>query len=188
MFLSVSELQVHNLDFNLKIAPGALDLLDASLRQEGDLITTGVASWNPATREITVRGYLSVELSYACDRCLEPVRRTIHKEFDLHYLPEDLGPVEEEREIHEADALIAFYSGGGLDLDDLLRESVLLEIPMRRICEPACSEDPEKRLEVPRGTHESEWRDSRWDALKKLHAEGPDAPGTRATDSAKADG
>lgn len=188
MFLSVSDLQIHNLDFDLKIAPGELNLLDKSLSQEGDLVTRGVATWNPSIREIAVKGSLSVMLSYACDRCLERVHRPVRKEFDLHYLPEDLGPVEEEREIHEADALIGFYADGGLDLDDLLRELILLDIPMRRICEPACAEDPEKRLEARLAPGEAERRDSRWDALKRLQEDDLSGAGTQSRGERKAGG
>ncbi len=171
MFLTVTDLQLRNLDFDLKIAPGKLDLLDDSLRQESDLVATGTASLNTATREILVEGTLSVAVSFACDRCLERVRREIRKPFRLEYLPEDLGPVEDEREIGEADADIGFYAGDGLELDDVLRELVILEMPMRRVCEPDCAEVAEKRLGLSPASDSREPRDSRWDALNGFLAE-----------------
>lgn len=177
MFVSVTDLQLRNLDFDLKIAPGKLDLLDDSLRQESDLAAKGTASFNAATREILVEGTLSVAVSFACDRCLERVRKEIRKPFRLEYLPEDLGPVEDEREIGEADADIGFYAGDGLELDDVLRELVILEMPMRRVCEPDCAEVAEKRLGVPPASGDSARRDSRWDALGGFRTEESQAEG-----------
>lgn len=168
MFLSVTDLQLRNLQFDLRIAPGRLDLLDDSLHQEGDLTARGTASYRSSTREILVEGSLSVVVSFACDRCLERVRKEVRRDFSLLYLPEDLGPVEDEREIGEADADIGFYSGDGFELDDLLRELVILEMPMRRVCEPVCIEEPEKRLGVPPVLAETARPDSRWDALSGL--------------------
>jgi uncharacterized protein len=167
MFLPVSELQLRNLDFDLKIAPGELNFLDDTLRQESDLVVQGTASLRPSTREILVRGFLSVDVSFPCDRCLERVRQRIEKELSLNYLPEELGPMEDEREIGEAEADIGFYSGGGIELDDLLRESVLLELPMRRVCQPACVAAPEKLLGT-QAKESGQKPDSRWEALGGL--------------------
>jgi uncharacterized protein len=168
MFLSITDLQLRNLEFDLKIAPGKLDLLDDSLRQEGDLVARGTVSHRASTREILVEGFLSVVVSFACDRCLERARKEVRKDFSLLYLPEDLGPLESEREIGEAEADIGFYAGDGLELDDILRELVILEIPMRRVCEPACAEDPEKHLGVRFALDEAERADSRWSALSGM--------------------
>lgn len=175
MFLSVSDLQLRNLDFDLTIAPGKLDLLDESLLQESDLVARGTASFGAATREILVEGFVSVAVSFACDRCLDRVRKEIRKPFSLVYLPEELSPVEDEREIGEADADIGFYAGDGLELDDVLRELVILEMPMRRVCEPECAEDPEKHLGVPFAAGGDARRDSRWDALNGFVTKEPGA-------------
>lgn len=175
MFLPVSELQLRDFDFDLKMAPGELNFLDDSLRQETDLVVQGTASLRPSTREILVRGFLSVDVSFPCDRCLERVRQRIEKEFSLAYLPEEFGPTEDERAIGEAEADLGFYSGGGLELDDLLRESVLLELPMRRVCEPACAAAPEKFLAEDVPSEIGQRPDSRWEALGSLRVPKSDA-------------
>ncbi len=185
MFLSITELQLRPLDIDLKIAPGKLDLLDGALRQESDLTVKGRASFGASTREILVEGVLSVAVSFACDRCLERVRKEIRKAFRLEYLPEDLGPVEDEREIGEADADIGFYADGGLELDDVLRELVILELPMRRVCEPDCAEDPETHLGATFTASDEERRDSRWDALNEFVAKETHAEGKPGKDASK---
>ncbi len=62
-----------------------------------------------------------------CNRCLEPADFPIDSSFDLFYRPaEAAGDGEEEVEIDEGEAEIAFYEGAGIDLKDVLREQVLL--------------------------------------------------------------
>jgi uncharacterized protein len=44
----------------------------------------------------------------------------------------------EEVAVNEEDAEIGFYAGGGLELEDVLREQVLLSLPMQKICRQDC--------------------------------------------------
>lgn len=168
MFLHIVDLQQRNLDFDLKIVPGELNLLDDTLGQETVLSAKGVASFRSSTGEILVHGALSVVVSYPCDRCLERVRLPIEKDFDLVYLPEELGPVDVEREIGEAETDVAFYSGGGVDLNDILRELIILELPMRRVCVPDCADVPAVLREAALSATKAKQPDSRWDALQRL--------------------
>lgn len=164
MFLNASDLQLRDFDFDLEFSPGELNFFEDQLVQETPLVAKGTASFRPSTREIFVKGFLTVVVSYPCDRCLERVRRSVRQEFELVYLPEDLGPIEEEREIGAAEADIGFYQGGGIELTDLLREQVLLELPMRRVCEPACASELASRAANP------PLADARWKALEGFKA------------------
>jgi uncharacterized protein len=110
-----------------------------------------------------------------CDRCLEPARFPIDTSFDLYYRP--AAPLHaghhasEEVAIDEGEAEIAFYQGAGLDLREVLREQVLLALPMQKICRedchgicPVCGQN---RNLVSCDCHQ-EAGDDRWAALKKL--------------------
>ena len=46
-------------------------------------------------------------------------------------------PEEEEVKIDAGEAEIGFYEDG-LELEDILREQVLLALPMQRVCSEAC--------------------------------------------------
>ena len=165
MFLSVSDLQHRDIDFDLELKPGELSFLDDQLRQATTLKAEGKASFRSSSRELFVRGLLTVVVSYPCDRCLEEVRFSVRRDFDLVYLPEDLGPVEDEREIGTAEVDIDFYRNGGIELNDVLREQVLLELPMRRVCEPVCTSEPAVR------SAEASEADDRWTALKEYQSQ-----------------
>ena len=78
---------------------------------------------------------------------------------------------EEEVEIDEGEAEIGFYEGGGMELEDILREQVLLALPMQRVCNEACKGIcplcGKNRNETTCDCH-VEAADDRWGALRNL--------------------
>ena len=78
---------------------------------------------------------------------------------------------EEEVEIDEGEAEIGFYEDGGMELEDILREQVLLALPMQRVCSevckgicPVCGKNRnETECDCKLESH-----DDRWGALRNL--------------------
>ncbi len=125
--------------------------------------------------EIRVRGHLKVRMLAACDRCLEQAEFPIDSDFDLFYRPAVKAEYGEEVGIDEGETEIAFYQGGGIELEDVLREFVLLSMPMQRICRedchgicPTCGQS---RNLVTCGC-QARPVDDRWSALKKFQSKG----------------
>ena len=73
-----------------------------------------------------------------CDRCLGRARFVLDAGFDLFYKPASVIARDEEVAIDEGEAEIGFYEGGGMELEDILREQVLLALPMQRVCSDVC--------------------------------------------------
>lgn len=179
MFFSVKELEHRIVRFDVSFPPGEIDYLDSGLHQLTPLNTEGSAELLANTLgEIRVRGRLRVTMEAECDRCLESAKFPIESDFDLFYRP--AAPLQkhhsgEEVKIDEGEAEIAFYEGGGLDLKDILREHILLSMPMQRICNelcqgmcPVCGQN---RNAVNCGC-QSKPEDDRWSALKKIKVRG----------------
>lgn len=161
MLVTLNELQKEDFEFNLEIEPGKLDYLDDQLAQVGVLRASGVVHYRDSTREILVRGSLAGTISFPCDRCLERVSHPLQIKLDLAYLPEDASPSDDELEIGADDVDLAFYQENGIDLFDVLREQMLLDLPMRRVCVPKCVASP-----LPDSAPEAAVRDPRWSALE----------------------
>ncbi|HKP13313.1 MAG TPA: DUF177 domain-containing protein [Blastocatellia bacterium] len=89
-----------------------------------------------AAEKVRLVGRLSATVGFECDRCLTPLSAEVEPSFDLLYLP-PLG-AGDEHELHDDDLSIAFYQGGAIDIDDLVREQVELSLPMTRLCGEAC--------------------------------------------------
>jgi len=180
VFISVKELEFKKVHFDVAFPPGEIDFVDDGdrLHQASALQANGSAELLPHTLgEIRVRGHLAVTMRCDCNRCLEPAEFPMDSSFDLFYRPAEVAAdiEDEEVEIDEGEAEIAFYEGGGVELKDVLREHVLLSMPMQRVCRaecqgicPSCGQN---RNLINCGC-EDKFVDDRWSALKKVQVKG----------------
>jgi uncharacterized protein len=138
MFLSVKEMELRKVRFDETFQPGQIDFSGEELVQGSPLKATGSAELLAHTDgEVRVQGRLAVEMTAQCDRCLGRAKFDLDTAFDLFYRPMTLIAREEEVEIDEGEAEIGFYEGG-IELEDVLREQVLLALPMQRVCSDVC--------------------------------------------------
>lgn len=139
MFLSVKEMEQRKVRFDETYAAGQIDFSGEDLEQGSPLQVTGSAELVPhGEGEVRIQGRYTVEMTAQCDRCLGRARFPLDAGFDLLYRPTSFIAREEEVEIDEDEAEIGFYDGGGLELEDILREQVLLALPMQRVCSENC--------------------------------------------------
>jgi uncharacterized protein len=139
MYLSIKELELRKLRFDTTFEPGAIDFAGEDLVQSSPLHATGTAELlEHSDGELRVQGQYEVVVEAQCDRCLGQARFPLKASFDLYYLPAAVIAREEEVAIDEDEAEIAFYEGSGMELGDILREQVLLALPMQRVCDQAC--------------------------------------------------
>jgi uncharacterized protein len=144
MFISLQELEVRKVEFSQRFAPGTLDLAE-DLRQSGVLKTDGRAELlsehrggKDVVEDIRLVGNFSTEVEIRCARCIEPVPTKVGGDFDLLYRPLGVDSGKDERSISEAETEIGYYSGEGIQLEDVLREQILLALPLRTVCSESC--------------------------------------------------
>ena len=129
--------------------------LTAKLAREGD--------------RVTINGEIDATAEVDCDRCLAAIKSAIRKRFELTYVP-PLG-TPDERVLGDEDLSIGFYREDTIDMDDVVREQILLALPMTRLCKEDC-----RGLCPGCGTNLNEascncgreQTDPRWAALKDL--------------------
>ena len=139
MFLSLQEMEVRKARFDETFAPLEIDFADSEVWQAGPLHAEGVAELLANTDgEVRIKGHLTVEMESECARCLGRARFPLDSTFDLFYRPVSFIARDEEVAIDEGEAEIGFYEGAGLELEDVLREQVLLLLPMQLICREDC--------------------------------------------------
>ena len=172
MFLSVKEMELRKIRFDETFAAGQIDFTGENLEQSSPLHATGVTELLKHTDgELRIQGKYTVEMASQCDRCLGQARFPLAASFDLIYRPVAEIAREEEVEIDEDEAELGFYEGGGIKLEDILREQVLLALPMQRVCSEAC-----KGICPVCGRNRNEGdcacappaMDDRWNALRSL--------------------
>ncbi len=172
MFFSVNELELRKVSFDAAFAPGVIDFGEPGVEQLSPIEARGSAELASVIDEIRVRGELRGRFSAVCDRCLEPVPIQVEDRFDLVYLPAGAeGGPSEEHALREQDTDVGFYEGAGIELRDVVREQVLLLLPMHRLCRPDCKgicpQCGGNRNEAACGCKEKP-ADARWAALKNL--------------------
>ncbi len=138
MLLKISDLQMGKVRFSETFAPGAIEFLDPQLRQAAPLESSGTAELSGATMEIRVTGHLKTEMEISCDRCLEIAVLPIDTDFNPLYRPASASPQHGEVLLQDAETEVGFYEGEGLELGDVLRDEVLLLLPMQRVCREDC--------------------------------------------------
>ncbi len=171
MFFHVRDLEVRAQNFEVEIKPGEIEFLDPKLRQIDPLNAAGkVELVTGSLGEIRAKGHVSVAMEAECDRCLEPARFPVNSNFELYYRPVSEG-YGVEVAIDPSEAEMGFYEGDGIELKEVLREFILLALPMQRICNEDCKgicpECGQNRNEIDCGC-QAEAVDERWTALKNL--------------------
>ena len=136
MRITVEELGLHPVVVSKTYSPGALDYHDAEFRQTAPLKVNARAELRGV--EIHVRGHLETSLAASCDRCLGPVAIPVERDFDLFYRPVATIARAEEVELPQDELEVGFFSGNGIEFDDVVTEQVILSVPMKLICKADC--------------------------------------------------
>jgi uncharacterized protein len=177
MEFKVSELEREPIEFELELPPGAVDLGEEA-EQEGKLATSGLAEVIHEHRgpkeivaDIRLRGRFSGRFQVPCARCVEPVEIPLAADFDLIFRPAEADTEATERSITAPETEIGYYQKDSLLLEDVLREQVLLSLPVRTLCKPDCK-GLCPRCGQNRNTQECSCEvgpsDPRWEALAGL--------------------
>lgn len=144
MLITPFDLQKEPLAFREEITPGTIDYAP-DMRQVGPLPIQGKADLivehrgpEEQVEDIRVRAEYRGEFEVLCARCVEPVSVPLEGEFDLLFRPEKADAEAGERAITEDETEIGYYGRGGLLLEDVVREQVLLSLPGRTLCTEDC--------------------------------------------------
>jgi uncharacterized protein len=90
--------------------------------------------------EITVEGRISTVVEMACVRCLKPHQEILTDEFDVVYHPQPANiSVTDEVELSVADLAVMYYTGDTISLAEVIREQILLMLPVQPLCDPHCA-------------------------------------------------
>jgi uncharacterized protein len=144
MFIKIKDLELRKLEFNETFAPGVIDFGE-DLVQTAPLRATGRAELIRENRgahefidDIRLVGSFSTEVENPCARCLEPVHNALAEQFDLLYRPLGVDARSEVVSISQAETEIGYYQGEGLLLEDVLKEQLLLALPVKQVCRAEC--------------------------------------------------
>jgi len=124
-----------------------------------------------AGNEVFVSGHIDTRARVECDRCLQPVELPVNTDFALEYISGADYESSAAAELTEADMSVSVFDGEAIDIDEIVKEQILLTVPARTLCREDCKGIcPE--CGIDRNTGEcscvTDNTDPRWAALKNL--------------------
>jgi uncharacterized protein len=153
-------------------APGTVLLFEGGrhrvfrdFRVEGTLQRNGLV--------FRLRGILTGVLETECDRCLSRFGRPVETALEVRAVmgEGEIPPQEDPGGDAEEGAPIYLASQTTLDLSDVIREAVLLEIPIKNVCAEDCQglcPQCGANLNLETCTCDRTPQDQRWSALREL--------------------
>ena len=124
-----------------------------------------------AGNEVFVNGHIDARAQVECDRCLQPVELPVNTDFALDYISGAEYESTPAAELTEADLSLSVFDGETIDINEIVKEQILLTVPARTLCREDCKGIcPE--CGIDRNTGEcscvTDNTDPRWAALKNL--------------------
>ena len=88
--------------------------------------------------EVMVKGNLIADVKLQCSRCLKDFWSVLSVPVDVVYHPVEEFKIEDKHVIKVEELDMDFYSGEKLDLLDLIMEQIMLNLPMKPLCNELC--------------------------------------------------
>jgi uncharacterized protein len=169
MIVDVTQIEDAALPFSDAVEAGELDLDTPNYRVVGPVSIKGEITKHIAT--LNVDGNMSGNVEVDCTRCLQPVQQRLAIAFHVEYLTEGELGTEGEHELQARDLDTDQLEGNNLDLTQVAREQILLNIPEKFYCREDCNGLCEKcggNLNLIDCNCGEEEIDPRWTALKNF--------------------
>lgn len=169
MIVDVTRIEDAVMPFGFEADAHQLDLDTPNYRVIGPVKVAGEIEKHIVT--VKVRGNISGDAEIDCTRCLQPVAQPLSIDFDVDYLTEGGLGSEGEHEVSETDLETDELQGNTLDLTQLAREQILLNIPEQFFCKDDCKglcERCGENLNLVDCKCGEDEIDPRWAALKNL--------------------
>jgi len=169
MIVDLITIKAQSSSFDFSIEPNQIDLESETARVKNVVRVQGKIK--KGIVQTDVEGEISTTIDIECDRCLQPVDKTFDFSFNAAFVTADNYTQAKEAELNQGDLEISIYAGDAIDLGELVREQIILNLPeqtfCRDDCKGLCPKCGANRNLIDCNCEEKEI-DPRWAALKNL--------------------
>lgn len=88
--------------------------------------------------QVVVNGNILADAELQCSRCLKVFKSGISFPFEAVFHPLEQLKGEEKHELRIEELDMGFYSKDELDLVDIIKEQIMLNLPMKPLCNDLC--------------------------------------------------
>jgi uncharacterized protein len=126
-----------------------------------------------AGNEVFVNGHLETRAQLECDRCLKPIELPVSADFALEYISGADYESSSVVALSEEELSVSVFDGESIDVDEIVKEQILLAVPARTLCRDDCKGIcPECGIDLNTGQCNCAPNevDPRWAALKNFNS------------------
>lgn len=136
MFVDITQIPSEGLDVQFREAE---DFLDPS-GERVHLLRPVEATLHffLSSTGVSVRGEISCHLQLHCSRCFEVFSLPVSEGFEVRYRDPLGTSVEEDHELGPEELDVSFLEGAQINVAGLVRENVLLALPVKPLCDEGC--------------------------------------------------
>ncbi len=136
MLIEISQIPPEGLDITL--SEETLDLGEPADTWEGPATVEAILHLGRSGRGVLITGTFRAGVPLQCSRCLEPFRFQVEDRCDLYCeAGADRSP-DEEHELTDDELDVTYLEEGRINTDHLLRENILLSLPVQPLCHEDC--------------------------------------------------
>ncbi len=136
MRVELASLERHGGKFAHNYQPGELDLNEERVTVVAPPRVTGRIQQTDS--KVTVKGEATAELRLECDRCLKSVPVPVSSSFEVEYVTPETYQADPAAELLDEDLALSVFDGEAIDIDELVREQLLLALPAQVLCQEEC--------------------------------------------------
>jgi uncharacterized protein len=169
MRIELANLEERRTSFSHLYQPAELDLTDERVSISNPVSVVGELT--RTSGGLHIEGKIETEVRVECDRCLKPLTFPISAEFALEYISEQDYRESNAAELTEKQMTVSVFDGEIIDIDEMVREQILLAVPARVLCASGCKgicPSCGANLNLQECSCQTKETDPRWAELKKL--------------------
>jgi uncharacterized protein len=169
MIVDVTSLKDAPTPFDFSIAPDEIDLEGETIKLKDIVKVEGKIKKGIAQTDI--QGKISAEIEAECVRCLQAAAVSLMFPFGAVFVTAENYTQEKEAELRADDLEVSVFEGDKIDLTELAREQILLNLPSKVFCREDCQGLCQKcgaNLNLIDCNCEETEVDPRWSGLKNL--------------------
>jgi uncharacterized protein len=122
--------------FEFDLGPQDLELDQPGVKFLGPVHASGTVARTAA--QVEVKGKVSGSAEIECTRCLEPVRQDLNFEFQSNFVAPEHFSSDKENEVAGEDLDTDVLESDRIDVNDVVREQIILNLPEQLFCKEDC--------------------------------------------------
>lgn len=169
MIIDLFDLEGASGEFDVSLAASGIELESENFKLKNDVKIHGKVAKKPVQTDVA--GKIFAEAEIECARCLQPVEKKLEIPFSVVYVTAENYTEAKESELSGEDLDVSVFEGNIIDLSDLVREQVILDLSEKvscsEECKGLCPKCGANQNLIDCNCEETEI-DPRWAALKNL--------------------